>query len=98
VLLVFAEGDDGLEFFTNRVARALRHVQRSGVVEVVEVAGIDHSMHRHWMRGDMVAVLTGFLSRLPSAQRQDLSVESRRTSLLENSTGSSTPSDRRRSR
>ena len=76
VLLVFAEGDDGLEFFTNRVARTLRHVRRSGVVEVVEVSGIDHSMHRHWMRGDMVAVITGFLSRLPSSQRQDLSGES----------------------
>jgi pimeloyl-ACP methyl ester carboxylesterase len=66
VLLVFAEGDDGLEFFTNRVARSLRHVERSGFVEVVEVPGIDHSMHRHWMRADMVAVITGFLDRLRS--------------------------------
>jgi pimeloyl-ACP methyl ester carboxylesterase len=66
VLLLFAEGDDGLEFFHNRVRRSFRYLRRSGVVDVVEVPDIDHPMHRQWLRGNIVAAMTGFLGRLDS--------------------------------
>lgn len=57
VVLVFAEGDDGIEFLRNRVGRRLRATQRAGNVRVAEVPLIDHAMHRAWLRPSIVRVL-----------------------------------------
>lgn len=64
ISLLFAEGDDGLEYLRNRVARRLAHAQRSGVVSIVEMAGIDHSMHRAWLRERVIAAIREQLEAL----------------------------------
>lgn len=46
VLMLFAAGDDGLEFLDHRVGRAWGEA-RHGVVTSVEIPDIDHPMHRH---------------------------------------------------
>jgi dienelactone hydrolase len=60
-LLLFAEGDDGLEFLEMRCARRLRHEQAAGFVRVVQIPDIDHQMYRTWRRGDVIAALTAFV-------------------------------------
>lgn len=50
VLMLFADGDDGLEYIGDRLGRRLRSAQQSGVVRVEVVPGIDHGMHRTWLR------------------------------------------------
>jgi alpha-beta hydrolase superfamily lysophospholipase len=50
VLALFAEGDDGLEFLEDRVGRTWSRTLRRGAVTCRVVAGIDHPMHRTWMR------------------------------------------------
>jgi pimeloyl-ACP methyl ester carboxylesterase len=57
VSMLFAQGDDGLEYLRNRVGRRLAAARRSGVVRVVELPEVDHSMHRVWLRGRVVSEL-----------------------------------------
>ncbi|MGH2863711.1 MAG: hypothetical protein ACRDJX_00520 [Solirubrobacteraceae bacterium] len=57
LVLVFAEGDDGIEYLRNRLSRRLRLVQRSGGVRVLEIPEVDHSMHRVWLRPVLVRAL-----------------------------------------
>jgi hypothetical protein len=60
-MVVFAEGDDGLEFLHDRAGRAWRRALCGGLIESVSVAGIDHPMHRHWLRGSMVTAISAWL-------------------------------------
>ena len=62
ILMLFAEGDDGIEFLRNRTLRQLRLAQRSEHIDVVELPGIDHPMHRHWLRPLIVAEIERFLA------------------------------------
>jgi dienelactone hydrolase len=64
VTLVFAAGDDGLEYLRDRLARRLRSALRPGLIRVVEIPDIDHSMSRAWLRGRVVAVLGEELRRI----------------------------------
>lgn len=64
VLMLFAAGDDGLEYLGNRLKRRLTRTLRSGVVTVAEVPDIDHSMHRAWLRGAIVDALHEQVLRL----------------------------------
>lgn len=57
VALVFAEGDDGIEFLRNRLARRLAHAQRNGSIRIVEIPEIDHAMGRVWLRERVVEVV-----------------------------------------
>lgn len=59
-LLLFAEGDDGLEFLEMRCARRLQHELAAGYVRVVQIPDIDHQMYRTWRRGDVIAALRAF--------------------------------------
>jgi pimeloyl-ACP methyl ester carboxylesterase len=61
VLLLFAEGDDGVEFLRNRVRRRLDRELRSGGIRLVEVPGVDHQMYRVWRRPAVVAAIRSFL-------------------------------------
>jgi alpha-beta hydrolase superfamily lysophospholipase len=63
VSMVFAQGDDGLEYLRNRVALRLKAAIESGRVRVDEVAGIDHAMHRAWLRPQMLAAIRRSLQR-----------------------------------
>jgi hypothetical protein len=64
VVMMFAEGDEGIEYLRHRLSRRLAHVQRRGGLRVVKVEGIDHSMHRTWLRPLMIEVLAGQLATL----------------------------------
>lgn len=63
ITLVFAQGDDGIEFLQTRLRRRLERVERRGGVEIVELPEIDHSMHRAWLRPAVLEVLLGTLAR-----------------------------------
>ena len=66
VLLLFAEGDDGLEYLENRLGRRLRRAVASGGLHVQEMAGIDHPMHREWLRPLALAAIESFVTTLAS--------------------------------
>jgi len=64
VLALFAEGDDGLEYIQDRIARAFRRACRGGLIDATTVPGIDHPMHRHWQRPSMVDAISAWLDRV----------------------------------
>lgn len=68
VLLLFAEGDDGIEFLRNRLERRMGIEQAIGWLHVVELPGIDHQMYREWLRGGVTNAIETFLSVLPFAR------------------------------
>ncbi len=57
VRLLFSERDDGLLFLEQRLARRLGRMVHGGRVTVRELAGVDHPMHRAWMRPLVAAAL-----------------------------------------
>jgi esterase/lipase len=64
-LLLFAEADDGLEFLRMRTGRALASVTRpGGTIRVVELDGLDHALHRRWLRAAVARELDAFLGSL----------------------------------
>ena len=63
VLLLYAEGDEGLVHLRTRLGRRLRRTVSGGRVRVVEVPDIDHSMHRSWLRDRFHAEIVGFVSQ-----------------------------------
>jgi dienelactone hydrolase len=54
VSLIFCEDDLALEYLRDRLSLRLAAVQDSGYVRLHQVDGIDHSMHRIWMRWKIV--------------------------------------------
>jgi pimeloyl-ACP methyl ester carboxylesterase len=72
VLMVFAEGDDGIEYLENRLSRRLASVGRAGAIRTTQVPDIDHSMHRAWLRERIVATLRAELERLSPAPAAEL--------------------------
>jgi pimeloyl-ACP methyl ester carboxylesterase len=58
VSLVFAEGDDGIEYLQDRLGRRIADLASRGLLRIHEVASIDHSMSRVWLRPSMLEVLT----------------------------------------
>ena len=61
-LMAFAEDDDGLQFIESRLAHSWSAVRRSGTIDLAVVDGIDHSMHRHWLRPRMIDAVTSWLT------------------------------------
>ncbi|WP_027005456.1 alpha/beta fold hydrolase [Conexibacter woesei] len=59
--LLFAEGDDGFEFLTDRLAIRLAEAQHHGLV-VRELPQIDHPLHRVWARDIATAAITDALA------------------------------------
>jgi pimeloyl-ACP methyl ester carboxylesterase len=64
VSLVFAEGDDGIEYLRDRLGRRVTELQGGGLLHVREVPEIDHSMARVWLRPTMLGVLSDELGWL----------------------------------
>ncbi|MFM2419007.1 MAG: hypothetical protein RL385_3730 [Pseudomonadota bacterium] len=56
-LLAFSDRDPGLQYLEQRCARRLRRVVRTGLVQVAEISGLDHAMHRHLLRPPMFDTL-----------------------------------------
>jgi pimeloyl-ACP methyl ester carboxylesterase len=67
VLALFSEGDDGVEYLRTRLDRRLRRTLRTSMVYVEEVEGIDHGMHRAWLRPQMLRAMLGHLERVADA-------------------------------
>lgn len=65
VTFLFAEGDDGLEYLHNRLALRLAEVTADGAIHVREIPGIDHGMHRAWLRPQMFEAIADALERTP---------------------------------
>jgi alpha-beta hydrolase superfamily lysophospholipase len=63
VLTLFAAGDDGLEFLEDRTARSWARARRRETVDLVVIPEIDHPMHRHWRRSEVVTALVTWLDR-----------------------------------
>jgi alpha-beta hydrolase superfamily lysophospholipase len=57
VSMLFAEGDDGLEYLRNRLDRRVRETTATGAITIREIAEIDHAMHRAWLRPAMFAAI-----------------------------------------
>ncbi len=68
-LMAFAEDDDGLQFIESRLARSWSAVRRSGNIDLAVVDGIDHSMHRHWLRPRMIDAVASWLTTTFPADR-----------------------------
>ncbi len=62
VLWCFAEGDDGLEYLRNRLARRFAAGLASGGFELAEIPAIDHAMHLEWLRPAVSEQIAAFAS------------------------------------
>lgn len=60
-LLLFAQGDDGIEYLRSRLGRRLAREVARGVITVEEIPDIDHQMYREWRRDAVVRAIVGFL-------------------------------------
>jgi alpha-beta hydrolase superfamily lysophospholipase len=67
--MVFAGGDDGLEYLEDRLARRLRAVTDSGVIRVVEMVDVDHAMNRSWQRRIVFDTIAAELDLILGAPR-----------------------------
>jgi alpha-beta hydrolase superfamily lysophospholipase len=65
ILMLFAEGDDGLEFLEDRVGRSWERAQRRGSVTSRVLPGVDHPMHRTWLRPEVIAAMRQWLDANP---------------------------------
>ena len=65
--MLFAEGDDGLEYLRNRCSRALARELRLGNVHVEELGDLDHQMYREWRRDEVAGRIAAFVARLEEA-------------------------------
>ncbi|MCW3000816.1 MAG: hypothetical protein JWQ20_114, partial [Conexibacter sp.] len=63
VTMMFAEGDDGLQYLRTRLGRRLSDAQRAGV-RTVELPEVDHSMHRVWTRGVVIDAVEAAVARM----------------------------------
>lgn len=66
VLLLFAEGDEGLVYLHNRLRRRLERVLRADSIRLVQIPDIDHQMYRGWRRGEVVIRMLEYLDALPA--------------------------------
>jgi pimeloyl-ACP methyl ester carboxylesterase len=69
VLLLFAVGDDGIEYLQMRLGHRLRKILSKRRVILREIPDIDHPMHQEWRRGDVVEALVSFLDALDGEGR-----------------------------
>ena len=75
VQLLFAENDDGLVYLNRRLGRRAQRVQRGGSLSVRELTGIDHPMHRSWLRFGVLAALLEALQEIDRAGPQQIQVD-----------------------
>lgn len=64
VLVLFAEGDDGLEYLRNRVARRFDRERAQGYLQVVELPDVDHQMYREWRRPEIAERMVAFVAKI----------------------------------
>ena len=61
ITLLFAAGDDGIEYLETRTARRFRRFRAAPTTRVLELPDIDHSMHRAWLRDQVINTLSAQL-------------------------------------
>jgi alpha-beta hydrolase superfamily lysophospholipase len=69
VLLLFAEGDDGLEYLRNRVARRFDRELGHGLLQAVELPDTDHQMYREWRRAEVAERMAAFVASIDGGPR-----------------------------
>ena len=62
--MVFAEGDDGLVYLQDRLARRLQEVTETGVIRVIELPEVDHAMHGTWLRARVFDTIASELDKV----------------------------------
>lgn len=67
VQLLFTQDDDGLVYLNRRLRRRAERVRRSDSVRVRELLGVDHPMHRSWLRPRVVGALLEVLGEIDRA-------------------------------
>lgn len=67
VHLVFAENDDGLVHLRSRLSRRVRRHCAAGALQVTEIPGVDHPMHRTWMRPRVAETFRELLRQIDAA-------------------------------
>jgi alpha-beta hydrolase superfamily lysophospholipase len=67
VTLIFAQDDLGIRYLRDRLARRTARVTRRARVTVSEIPGIDHPMHRAWLRPKIVEALAEALDAVDAA-------------------------------
>lgn len=67
VRLVFTESDDGLKYINERLQRRVARLRASGRVAVRELVGVDHPMHRTWLRPRVVSAIAEELDAIDAA-------------------------------
>lgn len=70
-LILFAEGDDGLEFVRDRLSRAWGEFVSGDSAHVLEIAQIDHGMQRHWLRPQVIEPVLRFVLEPTSGASRD---------------------------
>jgi alpha-beta hydrolase superfamily lysophospholipase len=69
VHLIFAEGDDGLQFLNERLSRRIDRLTRRGRISLRELPDIDHPMHLAWLRPRVAAALSDALAEIDTRPR-----------------------------
>lgn len=67
IRLVYAEGDIGLRHLRQRFGRRVARLQAAGTILVEEVPGIDHQMHREWLRPEVLRRLLELIQEIDRA-------------------------------
>jgi hypothetical protein len=69
VSMIFSEDDLGFDYVTDRLRRRMEAAQRSGHVRIHMIPGLDHSLHRAWLRGEILEIFLEELdNRFPTAR------------------------------
>jgi dienelactone hydrolase len=69
VHLIFAEGDDGLQFLNERLSRRIDRLTRRGRISLRELPDIDHPMHLAWLRPRVAEALSDALAEIDARSR-----------------------------
>ena len=62
VTMIFAEGDEGIEYLRTRLSRRTRASIDAGWLQVEEI-DVDHSMHKTWLRPKMFDLVSSHVRR-----------------------------------
>jgi len=68
---VYADDDLGIRHLRLRHARRIRRLQARRTLEIQEIADIDHSMHREWLRPKISASLEQFVQAIAAGTSPD---------------------------
>jgi hypothetical protein len=63
-LLIFGENDPGVVYLRTRIGYRIKQLSKTGFFSLLEVAGMDHPMHRHTKRPIVKQQMIEFVKKL----------------------------------